>query len=168
MAVLVAAPLPSFVRRIAAILTLTCAVLSSAPPASAYSVFAHQDVVDAVWDRDIVPLLHARFKGITDADVTAARAYAYGGALIQDLGYYPFGSHLFTNLTHYVRTGDFVLSLIRNAADVDGYAFALGALAHYASDNAGHPMAVNRAVPLMYPKVRAKVGDRALYVDNPK
>jgi len=167
MAVLVAAPLPSFVRRIAAILTLTCAVLSSAPPASAYSVFAHQDVVDAVWDRDIVPLLHARFKGITDADVTAARAYAYGGALIQDLGYYPFGSHLFTNLTHYVRTGDFVRALLDGAADVNEYAFALGALAHYASDTQGHPLAVNPGVPMMYPEVREKVGPRALYVDAP-
>ena len=28
-------------------------------------------------------------------------------------------------------------------------------------------MAVNRAVPIMYPKVRAKVGPRALYVDSP-
>jgi hypothetical protein len=167
MAVLVAAPLPSFVCRIAAILTLTCAVLSSTPPASAYSVFAHQDVVDAVWDRDIVPLLHARFKGITDTDVTAARAYAYGGALIQDLGYYPFGSHLFTNLTHYVRTGDFVRALLDGAADVNEYAFALGALAHYASDTQGHPLAVNPGVPMMYPKVREKVGPRALYVDAP-
>ena len=96
-----------------------------------------------------------------------ARAYAYGGSLIQDLGYYPFGSHLFTNLTHYVRSGDFVESMLRNAKDLNEYAFALGALAHYASDNTGHPLAVNRSVPLMYPKVRAKTGPVALYVDSP-
>jgi hypothetical protein len=96
-----------------------------------------------------------------------ARSYAYGGALIQDLGYYPFGSHLFTDLTHYVRSGDFVESLIRDARDPNEYAFALGALAHYAFDNTGHPVAVNLAVPIMYPKVRAQVGPRALYVDSP-
>lgn len=90
-----------------------------------------------------------------------------GGSLIQDLGYYPFGSHLFTNLTHYVRTGDFVDAMIRGATDANEYAFALGALAHYASDNAGHPLAVNRAVPIVYPKMRAKVGNEALYIDSP-
>jgi hypothetical protein len=66
-----------------------------------------------------------------------ARAYAYGGSVIQDLGYYPFGSHFFTNLLHYVKTGDFVERMIRDAQDVNEYAFALGALCHYASDNAG-------------------------------
>ncbi|MCA1563769.1 MAG: zinc dependent phospholipase C family protein, partial [Acidobacteria bacterium] len=134
---------------------------------AAYSVLAHQNAVDAVWHTDIVPLLRQRFEGLTAPQLAESRAYAYGGSLIQDLGYYPFGSHLFTNLTHYVRSGDFVESLIRGAADANEYAFALGALAHYNSDNAGHPIAVNRAVPLMYPKVRTKVGDRALYADSP-
>jgi hypothetical protein len=87
--------------------------------------------------------------------------------LIQDLGFYPFGSHLFTNLTHYVRTGDFVRSLIDGATDANEYAFALGALAHYAADTEGHPMAVNPGVPMMYPKVRAEVGPSALYVESP-
>lgn len=146
---------------------MLCGLLLAAPDVSAYSVFAHQDMIDAAWEAEIVPLLRARFPGLTDGDITSARAYAYGGALIQDLGYYPFGSHLFTNLTHYVRTGDFVASLIANAADASEYAFALGALAHYASDNAGHPMAVNLGVPIMYPKVRAEVGPRALYVEAP-
>ena len=135
--------------------------------AEAYSILAHEGTVDAAWDDEIVPLLRQRFPGLTAAQLVSARAHAYGGSLIQDLGYYPFGSHLFTNLTHYARTGDFVQSLIRNAADANDYAFALGALAHYASDNAGHPLAVNRAVPLMYPKVRAEAGERALYVDSP-
>jgi hypothetical protein len=95
-----------------------------------------------------------------------ARAFAYGGSVIQDLGYYPFGSQLFTNLVHYVRSGDFIAAMIRNARDVDEYAFAIGALAHYASDNSGHPHAVNRVVPLMYPKVRAQYGDEVLYVES--
>src|SRR5262245_33446372 len=147
---------------------LVCVVLLlSTTPAGAYSVIAHLGAVDATWDGHIAGLLKQRFGRLSSEQLKEARAYAYGGALIQDLGYYPFGSHLFTDLTHYVRSGDFVESLIRNARDPDEYAFALGALAHYAFDNTGHPVAVNRAVPIMYPKVKAKVGSRALYVDSP-
>jgi hypothetical protein len=133
----------------------------------AYSVLAHQSAVDAAWDEAIVPLLQQRFPGQSAEQLARARAFAYGGAVIQDLGYYPFGSHLFTNLTHYVRSGDFVNALIHEAHNVDEYAFALGALAHYASDNAGHPIAVNLVVPMMYPKVGRKFGAEALYVDSP-
>jgi Zinc dependent phospholipase C len=143
------------------------ALIFHARPAAGYSILAHEGLVDTLWADEIVPLLRDRFPGLTAADLTRARAYAYGGSLIQDLGYYPFGSHLFTNLTHYARTGGFIQSLIRNATTGDEYAFALGALAHYSADTAGHPIAVNRAVPLMYPKVRAEVGERALYVDSP-
>ena len=152
--------------RVLCALVVAASVLSSRS-AGAYSVVAHLGAIDEFWDSEIAGLLQQRFGHLTPDQLKEARAYAYGGALIQDLGYYPFGSHLFTNLTHYVRSGDFVESLIRNAQDPDEYAFALGALAHYAFDNAGHPLAVNRAVPLMYPKVRAKVGDRALYIDSP-
>jgi hypothetical protein len=147
-------------------LTLAGALLA-ARPAGAFSVVAHLEAIDASWDRQLAALLEHRFGRLTPAQLREARAYAYGGALIQDLGYYPFGSHFFTNLTHYVRSGEFVDCLIRDAEDPDEYAFALGALAHYAFDNAGHPLAVNRAVPMMYPKVRAKVGPTALYVDSP-
>ena len=149
-----------------AVLTLAV-VLAGTRPGAAYSVLGHEGMVDALWDREIVPLLRDRFTGLTVAQLSEARAYAYGGSLIQDLGYYPFGSHLLTNLTHYVRSGDFVECLIRIAATPNEYAFALGALAHYTSDNAGHPLAVNRVVPMMYPKVRAKVGPEALYADSP-
>jgi hypothetical protein len=156
------------VPRLGVVLCTWLFVASAIPaPAQAFSVLAHQNTVDALWASDIVPLLRQRFRGITDAQLNQARAHAYGGSLIQDLGYYPFGSHLFTNLTHYVRSGDFVGSLLRNAADVNEYAFALGALAHYAADNTGHPLAVNRSVPMMYPKVRAKTGPVALYTDSP-
>ena len=154
--------------RAAIVLVLLAApVLLGGRPALAYSVLTHQNLVDAVWENDIVPLLRQRFGALTDAQLADARAHAYGGSLVQDLGYYPFGSHLFTNLTHYVRSGDFVEALVAGATSPSEFAFALGALAHYAADNAGHPLAVNRAVPLMYPKVRAKVGDEALYVDSP-
>ena len=152
---------------------LVCAVIVIVvlgAPASvhAYSVLAHEAMVDGAWDTDIVPLLKQSYPRSTPDDLLAARAYAYGGAIIQDLGYFPFGSHFFTNLVHYVRAGDFVESLLRNAHDVNELAFAAGALAHYASDNAGHPIAVNRVVPLMYPKDRRKYGDRVIFAESPR
>ena len=133
-------------------------------PAVAYSVLAHESNIDAVWDSAIRPLLQRRFPRVTAPELVEARAYAYGGSVIQDLGYYPFGNKFFSNLLHYTRSGDFVETMIGEAQDVNEYAFALGALAHYAADNIGHPEAVNRAVALMYPKLRAKYGDRVTYV----
>jgi zinc dependent phospholipase C len=136
--------------------------------AAAYSVLAHEANIDALWDSTISKMLVARFPGATAEDLLDARAYAYGGCVIQDLGYYPFGSHFFSNLLHYVRTGDFVEALIDDAQDIEEYAFALGALGHYAADNNGHPMAVNRAVPLMYPKLKAQFGSSVTYAESPK
>jgi hypothetical protein len=138
-----------------------------ASPAHAYSVLAHQAIIDAAWDDAIVPLLRQRYPQITADTITRAHAFAYGGSVIQDLGYYPFGSKRFTNLVHYVRSGDFVEALIAEAQSPEELAFALGGLAHYACDNFGHPLATNRVVPMMYPKVRQKVGERALYADSP-
>src|SRR5579863_8012088 len=137
-------------------------------PAFGYSVLAHEANIDALWDGTIKPMLQARFPGTTTDELLEARAYAYGGSVIQDLGYYPFGSHFFSNLLHYVRTGDFVEALIRDAQDIDEYAFALGALGHYTTDNSGHPLAVNRSVPLMYPKLKAQFGNTVTYVQSPK
>jgi Zinc dependent phospholipase C len=142
-------------------------VLVCVPSSSfAYSVLAHEALIDNAWSKQIVPLLTRRFPGSSIRQLEEARAYAYGGSLIQDLGYYPFGSHFFSNLVHYVRSGDFVAALVRDAQTVDEYAFALGALAHYVSDNAAHPT-VNHAVPVIYPKLRAKYGDDVLFGDSP-
>ena len=105
---------------------------------------------------------------MTPEQLADARAYAYGGCVIQDLGYYPFGSHFFSDLLHYVRSGDFVAALIADARDVNELAFALGALAHYAADSNGHPLATNRVVPLEYPKLREKFGSRVTYAQSPK
>jgi len=143
-------------------------IVAAPAPARAYSVLAHEAMVDALWDSSIAPLLRARYPRATADDLTKARAFAYGGSVIQDLGYYPFGSRLFTNLVHYVRSGDFAEALLREARDVNEFAFALGALAHYSSDNAGHPLAVNRSVPLIYPKLRAKYGPEVTYVEDPR
>jgi hypothetical protein len=84
------------------------------------------------------------------------------------MGYYPYGSRLFTDLTHYVRTGDFVSALVAEARDLDELAFALGAVAHYAGDAIGHAAGTNRAVPLAYPRLRRKYGDVIAYADDPR
>jgi hypothetical protein len=135
--------------------------------ASAYSVLTHEAIIDSTWDSAIRPLLLKRFPFADPEELTQAHAYAYGGCIIQDLGYYPFGSKFFSDLTHYVRSGDFILHLIRDSQDLNEYAFALGALSHYAADNNGHPMAVNRAVPLFYPKLGLKFGKLVTYSDDP-
>jgi hypothetical protein len=138
--------------------------------ASAYSVLTHEAIIDSAWPKELRPLLLERFPNATDDQLREAHAYAYGGAIIQDMGYYPFGSKFFSDLVHYTRSGDFVLALLKDAResqDINDYAFALGALAHYAADNLGHPVAVNRTVPLVYPKLRAKFGPQITYEDNP-
>src|SRR6202162_5092502 len=133
---------------------------------AAYAVLAHEAIIDSVWDTNIRPLLLKRFPDATAEELKEAHGYAYGGAIIQDMGYYPHGSFFFSDLTHYVRSGDFVLALLHDSKDLDGYAFALGALAHYASDNEGHPIGTNRAVPLLYPKLKTKYGDSVTYEDD--
>ena len=134
--------------------------------AAAYAVLAHEAIIDSAWDTNIRPLLLKRFPDATTEELKEAHGYAYGGAIIQDMGYYPHGSVFFSDLTHYVRSGDFVLALLNDSKDLDGYAFALGALAHYASDNEGHPMGTNRAVPLLYPKLKTKYGNSVTYEED--
>ena len=158
----------SSTRRCSIAALLLLGALSFARPASAYSVLAHESMIDMAWDQVIAPMLKARFGNADAAAIKSARAYAYGGSVMPDMGYYPFGSHLFTNLLHYTRSGDFVEALIRDARDVNEYAFALGALAHYVADSTGHPLGVNRAVPVEYPKLRAKFGNEVTYVEDPK
>ena len=147
---------------------LAFAVVCVPAPAKAYSVLGHEANIDALWEGSISRMLVARFPRATAAELLDARAYAYGGCVIQDLGYYPFGSRFFSDLLHYVRTGDFVLEMIEDAQTIDEYAFALGALGHYAADNSGHPIGVNRAVPLMYPKLKARFGNSVTYAQSPK
>jgi len=135
-------------------------------PAAAYSVLTHEAIIDSAWEKQIQPLLKARFPRATPDDLVQARAYVYGGSLTQDLGYAPFSSKTFSDLAHYVRSGDFVTALLRDAQTLDEYAFALGALAHYASDRTGHPT-VNRITGLIYPQLRSKYGEVVTYEDSP-
>jgi cation transport regulator ChaB len=136
------------------------------PTGYGYAVLAHQALIDATWESHVKPLLKTRYPKATEEELSAAQAYAYGGSIIQDLGYYPHGSAFFSDLTHYVRSGDFVLALLRNAQNVYDYAFALGALSHYATDNKGHRLATNRAVPILYPKLKSRFGDFVTYEDD--
>ncbi len=143
-------------------------LLTATRPVQAYSVLAHESNIDALWDAQIRPLLLAKYPRTSANALQGARAFAYGGSVVMDLGYYPFGSHFFTNLVHYVKSGDFVETLLRDASDVNEYAFALGVLSHYASDNSGHTLAVNKAIPLIYPKLRRKFGDSVPYEKAPR
>jgi hypothetical protein len=136
-------------------------------PAAAYSVFTHEQLVDLAWDGSIKPALLARFPATTAAQLVEAHAFAYGGATIQDAGYYPFGHEFFSDLTHYARTGDFVLSLLRNSRNVDEYAFAIGALAHYLGDNIGHQDAINPATAIEFPKLAREYGAVVTYDQSP-
>ena len=136
-------------------------------PTYAYSVLSHESIIDSVWDETIVKLLQQRFPNATAEELRTAHAFAYGGCIIQDMGYYPFGSRFFTDLTHYVRSGDFVEAMLRNAQNINEYAFALGSLAHYAADNNGHRIAINHAVPLLYPKLFRRFGNEVAYEDDP-
>ncbi len=160
---------PNRYRVIRAILVVAvlAVLLLTARTAAAYSVLTHEQVVDLLWADQLVPLLKHRFPHATEENLREAHAYAYGGSMIQDMGYYPFGSHFFSDLLHYVRSGDFVMNLINDSVDLNQYAFALGALSHYASDNAGHPT-VNRITPVEFPKLRKKYGDVVTYEDDPK
>jgi len=132
----------------------------------AYSVFAHEAIIDASWAKSIFPLLKAKYPTATDAEINKARSYAYGGSLIADMGYFPFGNPYFTNLVHYVRSGDFVENLLSESQNINEYAFAIGALSHYMTDKYGHSLATNVAVPIVYPKIGQKFGSYVTYEDD--
>jgi Zinc dependent phospholipase C len=141
--------------------------LFGAPDCAGYSVLTHEAIIDAAWKDGIEPLLLRRFPYATPEELLRAHGYAYGGAIIQDMGYYPFGSRFFSDLTHYVRSGDFVVALLEESRDLDEYAFALGALSHYAADTSGHQLATNPAVAMMYPALAKKYGPVVTYVEKP-
>jgi Zinc dependent phospholipase C len=147
-------------------LTVVLAVISLIPaPVAAVSVLSHEEMIDVAWQTDVRPLLLSRFPDTSEEQLKKAHSFAYGGSVIQDLGYYPLGNQLFTNFLHYVRTGDFVAWMIRDARNVNEYAFALGALSHYPGDTRGHA-AVNLSVPILYPKLRVRYGDWITYEDD--
>jgi hypothetical protein len=151
---------------VALLVAVVVLLLLAVRRAEAYSVLSHEEVVDLAWLPQIVPLLKARYPGLTDEQIRTAHAYAYGGSIIQDIGYYPFGSHQFSDVVHYVRSGDFVAALIRESSDVNEFAFALGALAHYCGDVDGHPT-INLITAQQNPKLRRRFGSVVTYDESP-
>ena len=143
-------------------LAILCSPLSS----KGYSVLTHEAIIDALWEKTIQPLLKHKYPDVTDIQLKEAHSYAYGGAIAPDMGYFPLGSHLFTDLVHYVRSGDFVNALLDEAKDINEYAFAVGFLSHYMADKYGHFLATNRCVPIVYPKMRKKFGNIVTYEDD--
>jgi hypothetical protein len=154
---------PAIGLGLAIVLAQVCTVQTCA----AYSVLTHEEVVDLAWKDNLLPLLKKRFPAATEDELKKAHAFAYGGSLVQDMGYYPFGNRYFSDLTHYVRSGDFIANLLKEASDVNEYAFALGALAHYSADNCGHPT-INQVVGIAFPTLQKKFGKEVTYADNPK
>jgi len=151
---------------VANLVSILLFVFLSAGVGNGYSVLTHEEIVDLLWKDQLRPLLLERFPQASDDELKQAHAYAYGGSVVQDMGYYPFGSKYFSDLVHYVRSGDFVAALIQDSSDLNEYSFALGALAHYSADNCGHPT-INRVVAITFPKLREKYGQEVTYVDNP-
>lgn len=154
------------VRKLFALVVLITLCVNGSP-VRAYSVLTHEQIIDLAWEDHIQPMLLQRYPQSTPEDLRRAHAFAYGGSLVQDMGYYPFGNKFFSDLVHYVRTGDFVEALLHDASDVNEYAFALGALAHYSSDNIGHPT-INRVTAIEFPKLHAKFGNEVTYADDHK
>lgn len=132
-----------------------------------YSILTHEEIVDLLWADQIKPLLMQKYPNATEDELRKAHAFAYGGCLIQDMGYYPFGNTLFSDMVHYVRSGDFVEALLAESTDINEYAFSLGALAHYVADIVGHPV-VNTAVAREFPKLGAKYGPIVTYAQDHK
>jgi hypothetical protein len=153
--------------QIAALLGTAALLLMMPGACQAFSVLAHQAIVDQAWDATLVPALRKRFPNATQQELEDARGYARGGSHLPDLGYFPLGSHLFTDLLHYVRTGDFYERAVKEAGTPQEYAFALGMLAHYEADTIGHPEGTNLAVPMIYPELAEKYGASATYADSP-
>jgi Zinc dependent phospholipase C len=156
-----------FAARTAAVVLAIVLALSFPGRCAAYAVLSHEAIIDTVWDTNLKPLLLKRFPNASADELRKAHGYSYGGAIIQDMGYYPHGTHFFSDLTHYVRSADFILALIKDSKDLNDYAFALGAMAHYAADNDGHRIGTNPAVPLLYPKLKKKFGNVVTYEQDP-
>src|SRR5437868_15086802 len=148
-------------------ITLLIFLISDSSLGNTYSVLTHEEIVDLLWKQKIQPLLLKRFPDATEEDLRKAHAFAYGGCVLQDMGYYPFGSKYFSDLVHYVRSGDFVEALTRDSSDLNDYAFALATLSHYAADASGHPP-INRVTAIEFPKLARKFGPNVTYANDPK
>ncbi|MEO5569403.1 MAG: zinc dependent phospholipase C family protein [Bacteroidia bacterium] len=147
------------------IFTILIAILILEFPltSNGFALLSHEAIIDATWDKTIKPLLKRKYPSSTEDQLNEARSYSYGGSLVPDIGYAPFGSIQFTNLLHYVRSGDFVQAALDEAQNINEYAFGLGLLCHYNADKYGHSLGTNIALPLLFPKAKEKYGDTISY-----
>ena len=144
---------------------LLLVVLMCSGTSPAYSVLTHEEIVDLLWTDEIRPLLLKRYPGLSEDQITRGACLRLRRRCHPGPGLLPVRQPRIQQLVHYVRSGDFVRELLLESQDVNEYAFALGALSHYASDIAGHP-AVNQAVAIEYPKLRAKFGNSVRYAQD--
>jgi hypothetical protein len=154
-------------REVVVDLLILIAIILISTNCGAYSVLTHEELIDLAWNESIRPALLSKFPQATDHDLVVAHSFAYGGSAMQDMGYYPFGKRFFSNLTHYVRSGDFVAWMLRNASTLNEYAFAMGALSHYLGDSIGHSEAINPSTAIEFPKLQKKYGNKVTYGESP-
>jgi hypothetical protein len=152
-----------FIKRLALMIML---FMYASSTCRAYSVLTHLALIDVNWDKVLLPLLKEKFPESSDEALKEAHAYVYGGAVVPDIGYFPFGSKLFTNLIHYARSGDFVRAVLNDAQNLNEYAFSLGVLCHYYADVYGHPIGINVSVPVIYPRLERKFGDTVTFGED--
>lgn len=141
-------------------------IFTSTHYAKGYAILAHEAIIDATWEQQLKPLLRQKYPSTPDSLIKKAHAYAYGGALVADMGYMPLGSAEFSDMMHYVRSGEMIETLLNEAQNINEYAFALGALSHYVADEYGHSRATNLTVPILYKKLRKKYGNFVTYGDD--
>ncbi len=158
--------MPSSFRSALRYLLVTTMLTLAGLTSRAYSILAHEAIIDATWKSTLMPLLKQKYPDATREQILMAHSYAYGGAIVADMGYMPFGNGFFTDLVHYVRSGDFVQALIADSQNLNEYAFALGALSHYMADKYGHSLSTNLNVPIIYPKLQKKFGNVVTYEDD--
>lgn len=72
-------------------------------------------------------------------DVRAARAFAHG-ALAPDIGYFPGGDRLFSELAHLVGPADLARELADRACTPEQQGYAWGWVTHVLADGAIHPL----------------------------
>lgn len=94
-----------------------------------------------------------------DIDDPAALAAWRHGAVGPDIGYFPGGDRILSDLAHCVRTGALARTLLATARSRVERAFALGWLTHYLGDASIHPL-IGRAVGELL------TGSRETFVDG--
>ena len=135
--------------------------------ARAYSLLTHEQLIDLTWQDSIVPLLLSRYPNLTPAQLDEARAYAYGGCVIQDIGYYPFGDAVFLQ-PHPLHALAAILSSTSSAMQrmPTSWPSPSARSPTTSATPSATPQATNRAVPVEFPKLGAQYGPVVNYAEG--